>query len=255
MRRSDTACCLAPLAATILGLTGCQEPTAPSAAKPDATADQMVQIFLDFKLPDIGDVWTFRTPQLWHIATEEGNRFLQLEPQPDRPMMPGAWRPQEYALYNAHQFRSFSLACWVRIDQDTAVARRDACIIFGRQDPTHLYYAHLAGLTDETHNALLRVDGDTRKALLPPDQRPPPAITDTAWHKVDVLRDADTGLIEVHVDGQLTFRAIDKTYEWGHVGFGSVNDYASFAGLRIKGVARSASPPVTEAARQSSPRM
>ena len=163
-------------------------------------------------------------------------------------MLPGVRRPQEYALYAPYQFRSFSLSIRVRVDRAPSVLRRDAVVIFGWQDDTHFYYAHLSGLTDEWHNALVRVDGQTRVSLIPPASRPPPTLTDTAWHKVDILRDVNAGTIEVYVDAydetaRPVFRAADRTYEWGHIGIGSFDDHASFASMKIEGEARAAARP------------
>lgn len=225
----------------LLLLAGCNQPVRRPAA--ESSAPDRVSVFEDFSFDDALEHWTFRTPQLWRIAQEGDRQFLQMAIPPERPMLPGVRRPQEYAIYNQYQFRSFSLSCRVRVDQDTSVARRDAVVIFGRRDDTHFYYAHLSGFTDEWHNALIRVDGDTRVSLVLPNQRPAPTMTDKDWHKVDVLRNADTGLIEVYVDAyeegaRPVFRVTDKTYEWGSVGVGSFDDHASFARVRIEGEAR-----------------
>jgi hypothetical protein len=213
----------------------------PSGAAGDAEAPLIVTIHEDFQLPEPGEAWTFRTPELWHISTENDMRFLQMDVPPRRPILPGVRRPQEYAVYSRYQFRSFSLSCLVRIDKAVEVAARDACIIFGRQDDTHFYYAHLSGVADNVHNTLMRVDGDTRQRLL--DHHPPPAITDKEWHRVDVLRDVDAGTIRVYVDAESEdhpplFAVTDRTYEWGHIALGSFDDHASFANLVIQGEAR-----------------
>jgi hypothetical protein len=100
------------------------------------------------------------------------------------------------------------------------------------------------------HNRVMRVDGDARKRLVPDNFRPTPVFTDRQWHKVDVLRDCDTGLIQVYVDAYDPetatpyFELTDKSYEWGHLAIGSFDDHASFAGILIEGEARTpATPP------------
>jgi hypothetical protein len=211
------------------------------AAADDPEAPMIVTVHDDFALPEPSDAWTFRTPELWHIAMDNDTRFLQLLPPPQRPMLPGVRRPQEYAIYSRYQFCSFSLTCRVRIDKEVEVRARDVCIIFGRRDDTHFYYAHLASVADNVHNTLMRVDGDTRQRLL--DHHPPPAILDKEWHRVDVLRDVDAGTIRVYVDADSEdhpplFEATDRTYEWGHIALGSFDDHGSFANLVIQGEAR-----------------
>jgi len=223
----------------LLAAAGCQGP-APS---PGQLGPAIATVSEQFLLDEPGDDWVFRTPELWRIAREGDRRFLQMAVPPERPMPPGVRRPQEYAVYAPYEFRGFSLSIRVRVDRDPSVVRRDAVILFGWQDDTHFYYAHLSGATDEWHNALIRVDGQKRVSLIPPGKRPPPTITDAGWHKVDVLRNAGTGMIEVYVDAYdeaalPVFRVVDRTYEWGRIGVGSFDDHASFAQIRLEGQAR-----------------
>lgn len=238
------------LALIALGVvSGCRTPP----QSPTHVGSPIVTVFEQFMLDDPGENWAFRTPELWRVAVEGDRRFLQMAIPPERPMLPGVRRPQEFALYAPYQFRGFSLSARVRVDRDPSVEHRDACILFGWQDETHCYYAHLSGASDEWHNALVRVDGAKRVSLVPPGQRPPPTMTDTAWHKVDVLRDVNQGTIEVYVDAydqeaRPVFRVVDRTYAWGHVGLGSFDDHASFANVKIEGEARPSARPRVGAA-------
>ncbi|MEP0845093.1 MAG: hypothetical protein HRF43_20510 [Phycisphaerae bacterium] len=227
------------LTPVLIAGAGCLKPS--GLAEPSVPA--RVSVFEQFLLDEPGDDWTLRTPALWRIAREGDRRMLQMAIPPERPMTPGVRRPQEYALYNKYEFRSFSLSFAVRVDRPVSVPRRDAVVIFGRQDPTHFYYAHLSGASDQWHNAFVRVDGDSRTSLVPPGRRPPPTMTDQAWHKVDVVRDVDAGTIKVYVDAfdesaPPVFDLVDRTYEWGLIGLGSFDDHASFARIKIEGQAR-----------------
>lgn len=234
-------------------LAGCtQLPTAQPTQQPEEPLH--VQVEETFELSG-GDNWLFRTPAMWRVADEDGKRYLQMAEPPSRPMLSGVRRPQEYALYAPYEFRSFSLTCFVRADRDPAVAARDACIIFGRRDDTHFYYVHLAGVSDGAHNTVMRVDGATRQRLMPENYKPRPVMVDRAWHKVDVLRDCDRGLIQIFVDAydpataKPYFEVTDRTYDWGHLAVGSFDDHASFARILIEGEARKPSdPPTTDRA-------
>lgn len=213
--------------------------------EPDSEPEvRIVDAFIDFKLDEPGDAWAFRTPQLWRVAVEGERRFLQMAVPPERDMLPGVRRPQEYALYAPHRFRSFNLTCRARVECDPSVAGRDACIIFGRQDETHFYYVHLSNTASEFHSAIVRVDGDTRTSLIPQNRRPSPTVPGKDWHKFDIIRDVDAGTITVYVDQYEAGReepwaqVKDATYDWGHIGFGSFNDHASFANIIIQGQAR-----------------
>jgi hypothetical protein len=219
--------------------TGCESPT----KQPKSSSYEHLYVVEEFSLDQPGEAWTCRTPDLWHIRAEGDRRYLQMKPPPDRPMAPGVRRPQEYAVYNKHRFRSFNLSCRVRIDNDPSVQGRDACIIFSRRDKTHMYYVHLSNHSSGFHNTIVRVDGQTRRSLLPAAPVPAPAITDRQWHKVDVIRDADSGLIQIYVDAfepgaKPLFEVRDRTYEWGHIALGSFNDHASFDHVLIEGQAR-----------------
>jgi len=223
---------------------GCQHlTTAPDRDPPPL----MATVVEEFRLDEPGEAWTFRTPELWRIGVEGDRRFLQMAKPAQRPMLPGVRRPQEYALHTRHRFRSFNLSCRLRVDCDPSVAGRDACIIFGRRDDTHFYYVHLSNVADQFHNAIIRVDGQTRTSLLPAGTHPPLTVPGTEWHKVDVIRDADAGTIVVYVDAydrqaKPWAQIEDRTYDWGYVGLGSFNDHASFAHLLIEGEARRAGP-------------
>jgi hypothetical protein len=226
-------------------LAGCQ--ATPAAAPIERPV--VVNFQEDFQLQEPSDAWKFRTPELWRIAQEGDRRFIQMAMPPPRKTMSGVRRPQEYGIYDKYEFRSFNLSCRVRIDRDLSTPTRDAVIIFGRRDNTHMYYAHLSSIANSVHNNLVRLDGETRQVLIPKAEQPKPAIADKEWHKVDVQRDCDTGDIKVYVDAfqrddPPLFHAVDKTYDWGFIGVGSFDDHASFTHLMIEGEGRSPQAPV-----------
>jgi hypothetical protein len=231
-------------------IAGCNQPVASS---PRAEQPDLVSVQETFTLSE-GDSWVFRTPSLWKVAGEGTARFLQMAEPPARPILPGVPRPQEYAIYRPYEFRSFNLSCFVRVDCDLSRATRDACIIFGRRDDTHFYYVHLSALGDHLHNTIVRVDGDTRKRIVPEHVRPAPVMTDRKWHKLDLLRDCNSGGIQVFVDAvdpkaAPYFDVTDRTYEWGFVGLGSFDDNASFTRILIEGEGRKPlTPPEAEVA-------
>lgn len=229
-------------------LPGCQDPSTAPGQSPPA----IVRAEETFELSE-GENWLFRTPALWQVVEDGGRRFLRMAEPPPRAMLPGVRRVQEYAVFAPYEFRSFTLSCRLRVDRDPGTPFRDACILFGRQDDTHYYYAHLAGFSDSVHNTLMRVDGATRRRLLPESHLPPPVLTDHEWHKVDVLRNADTGAIQVFIDAfdpetaTPYFEITDRTYEWGFIAVGSFDDFASFDHILIEGQARKpAAPPVMD---------
>ena len=238
----------------LAAVCGCVELNPAAATRPaDADADWSIVRTADgFDLDEPSSAWTFRTPPLWRIAVDGDRRFLQMAFPPKRPLLPGVRRPQEYAVYNKFEFRSFSLTCRVRIESEPTVKGRDACIIFGRRDDTHFYYAHLSNYTDAFHNNLIRVDGADRTPLLPADPARKPAIADQNWHLVDVVRDVNAGTIKVYIDRDKSeqnaspiFEATDRTYASGFVALGSSDDHAGFGRFGIEGQARPPTIPLT----------
>ncbi|HOW69374.1 MAG TPA: hypothetical protein PKY77_02135 [Phycisphaerae bacterium] len=199
----------------------------------------------DFEFDAPSSAWRFRTPSLWRIAYEGDRRFLQMAIPPEGTRPGAGIRPWEYAVYGRYEFRSFSLSCRVRIDRELTVEGRDVCILFGRQDPGHYYYLDLSADSGDFRNTLVRVDGPSRKALLSTTAARPPTITDRAWHRVDILRDVDSGTIKVYVDAEPnsappkpTLEGQDRSYPWGTIALGSFGHHASFARLAIEGQAR-----------------
>ncbi len=217
-------------------LGGCQGAFMNTNDAPESTATTYVQE--NFLLDTLGEAWVPRTPELWSIVQDAPDRrVLTMAPPPERPMLPGVRRPQEYVTYARQSFQSFNFSCRVRVDNEPAVKGRDACILFGIRDATHFYYIHLSNESVDWHNCLVRVDGDTRTKLAQPTKAP---MTDRNWHKVDLIRNVETGAITVYVDAydasaRPWLEANDTTYTSGRIGLGSFNDHASFARILIEG--------------------
>lgn len=229
---------------------GCQDPNATAPERLREEPISLVNVRDDFEMAVPGDSWSFLNPGLWRVGVEGHRRFLQMAYPPDLPPQGGPQRPSEYAMFNAYQFRSFALTCRLRVDSAPRDEGNNACVIFGWRDDRHFYYVHLSNVYGELSNTVVRVEGGTARSLIPLIDRREPAFTDQDWHKVDVLRDANTGSIEVYVnafseDAQPLFSVTDRTYEWGHIGFGACRDHASFAGVEFEGEARrSGLPPL-----------
>lgn len=168
--------------------------------------------------PLTDDKWSFERGQI--VLTEPGTN-------PGGPR-----RPFEYAVVTAGpEFDSVRLAAEVRIDEPVDVNNRDVILVWNYQSPTRFYYAHLS--QDNTiypHNGIFVVDDADRRRI--DDQwdgtiGAPPAIDDVDWHDVRLDYDADSGEIEVYVDGagEPLMTATDTAFAGGRVGFGSFDNY------------------------------
>ncbi len=231
--------------ALALFMLACQQPTEPISQEPPPSH---IMLFEDFDLQQPGETWSFLEPDHWRVAVEDQRRFLQMAYPRQDEKSAATLQPDHYALYNAYRFRSFSLSCRLRLDQDVANETRNACVIFGYQDQEHYYYINLSNQKGRFRNTIVCVTGDLAKPLPLDQPASPPQINDNTWHKIDVLRNANTGAIEVYLDAYKKdahplLKAADSTYQWGYIGLGAIHDHASFAHLALQGEGRKALPP------------
>jgi hypothetical protein len=182
--------------------------------------------------------WAPVTPSKWEFT---GGEVVLAEAGEERP---GPRRPFEYAvLTKGPVLGSTRIEAQVRLDTPVPVSNRDVIVVFGYQDDTHFYYAHLS--SDNTiypHNGIFLVNGADRQRI---DQQwnanrshgAPPSITDEAWHGVRVDRCAETGETAVYVDGSSrpVFTARDTTLGSGRVGFGSFDNIGRLRDLTVRG--------------------
>jgi hypothetical protein len=113
---------------------------------------------------------------------------------------------------------------------------RDACVFFGYQDSGHLYYVHFGKKTDDHANQIFIVNGADRKKIS--TKTTAGTNWDDEWHHVRVVRDADSGKIEVFFDDMQSpvMVASDRTFIWGQVGFGSFDDTTMWDDVVLRGV-------------------
>jgi hypothetical protein len=132
---------------------------------------------------------------------------------------------------------SFEFSGRVRCDTDPATAVRDMCVLFHYRDPTHFYYVHFAGSSDDVHNIIGLVDGADRiKINAEPAGASAFRLTDRAWHTFKVTCDARTGEIRAFLDDMTApiLTARDRTLGHGLVGVGSFDDTGAFDDLELR---------------------
>ncbi|ADB18264.1 hypothetical protein Psta_3603 [Pirellula staleyi DSM 6068] len=113
---------------------------------------------------------------------------------------------------------------------------RDACLVFGYQDPAHFYYVHLGKQADDHANQIFIVNDAPRTKISLTSTKGTP-WTD-AWHELKVVRRVADGTIEVYFDDMKTpvMTAKDEHFVWGQVGLGTFDDTADFDNLVVRGV-------------------
>lgn len=166
----------------------------------------------------------------WKTGEVEGRKCLILDkPSEQRPPVR---RPSEYALVKSDQpIGEFTIEAATL--EPESVKNRDVCLIFGYQDDTHFYYAHISSNSDNKfHNIIMRVDGDSRTRINL-EKDPEPRLSN-GWKNIKIQH-LDNGSIRVFVDDLTTplMTALDKTYPIGQIGFGAFDDRAAFATLTV----------------------
>ena len=180
------------------------------------------------------DGWVPNDPAHWRVADDSGSRVYELT----APGTPGPVRaPTSFSVLAGHDVASFEFSGRVRCDTDPATPVRDMCVLFHYQDPTHFYYVHFAGSSDDVHNIIGLVDGADRvKINAEPAGASVFRLTDRAWHAFKVTCDARTGEIRAYLDDMTApiLTARDRTLGHGLVGVGSFDDTGAFDDLELR---------------------
>ncbi len=145
-------------------------------------------------------------------------------------------RPTTYGLVPG-TWQNFEISVEAKSLRSNEVVGRDICILFGYQDDTHFYYAHISNdANGKTHNIIMRVDGDSRTTIHQP-QKPEPRLIGE-WHTIHVTYASD-GTIKVFVDDmkQPLMTATDSKYASGRIAVGTFDDTAEFRKVTVKPLA------------------
>ena len=182
------------------------------------------------------DGWEPNDPARWSVVPSGRNLVYALT----APGEQGTVRaPTSWALWAGIEVGSFEFTGRLQCAADPANPRRDMCVLFGFQDPTHFAYVHFSASSDDAHNIIALVDGKDRARISVEAPGISAArLTGKDWHTFKVTFDAKTGEIAAYLDDMqkpiLTAR--DKTFVRGRVGLGSFDDTGGFDDLTLRGV-------------------
>jgi hypothetical protein len=180
----------------------------------------------DFTSANLSD-WSMPYPSDWEVLAENGLHYLHMK----RSRPPGIpRRPLQFARPKNIQAGSFDLEANVRREGGSMI------VVFNYVDTLHFYYVHLSvnpGRQIAVHNGIFIVNGGPRRRIAGIDA--PAALPDRAWHKVRIVRDAQTGSIRVFLDHHMKplFTTTDRTFTCGGIGFGSFDERGDFAKIRL----------------------
>ena len=169
----------------------------------------------------------FSDPAAWELR----DGALELVRQSD--YKPPHRSPLNIALLADRQYGSFTLEADV-LSTTREYDHRSMCLFLNFQDPSHYYYIHISTRSDDHAHNIFIVNDAPRKKISTSTTSGHDWGTNQ-WHKVKVVRDVDSGLIELHIDGRKIMEARDKTFTAGHIGFGSFDDEGRIDNIRITG--------------------
>lgn len=181
----------------------------------------------DFSPSELSE-WRFPHVEDWASKINNGHYYMHML----RPRNPGVpRRPLQFALLKDVNVGSFNLKVKVRR------AGRSMIIVFNYVDTLHFYYAHLSrdtGRIQPVHNGIFIVDGGPRRRIAGLDAQP--ALPNTRWHTIRIVRDVETGLIQVYSDVQKEplFSVVDHHFTCGQIGLGSFDEKGDFMNFRLR---------------------
>ncbi|MDG2012703.1 MAG: hypothetical protein P8J33_04310, partial [Pirellulaceae bacterium] len=172
--------------------------------------------------------WQMTDPQAWEIKDAKLSLF-----QKKSHYQPEVRSPRHIAWLKDMPLKDFQLDVEI-LSTEKDYNHRDACLFFGFQSPTQFYYVHLGKKADPHANQIFIVDNAARKKI---------SLTTTAgtpwddqWHHVRLIRNLESGSIEVYFDDMQkpVMTAKDKSFAQGWIGLGSFDDTADFRNLTIQ---------------------
>ncbi len=183
--------------------------------------------------------WNPLSPSLWKVTQEGTNRVYELIAESEAPQtgnteyVPPHRSPFYISILDDVIVGSFVLQVEAKYT-GAIYYHQDLSFFFGWQDPAHFYYAHLCATAGDNANTILIVNEADRKGIAQKQSESTDWI-EGQYHTVQIVRDVESGVIEVYFDDLTTpvITAEDRTFLTGKIGLGSFDDAGRFDNLRI----------------------
>lgn len=178
------------------------------------------------------DRWAPTDEKAWRVEDDKGNKAYSLFGKSK--YEPPVRSPKNISWVKDLKVTDFVIEARVR-QTGREYGHRDFCVFFGKQDATHFYYVHMATKSDEHANSIFLVNGAPRVSIA--KERTGGTAWDNEYHTVRVVRNTETGLIQVFRDDMTKpiMTAEDKTFTEGEIGFGSFDDTGMVDDVRVWG--------------------
>jgi hypothetical protein len=180
------------------------------------------------------EAWQPFDAKQWKVKEDgKGHVYSQFEKQ--SAYKPPHRSPTNIALLKDVIVGDFVLTAKVKSTHPD-YGHRDACLVFGFQDPANYYYVHLGAKTDDHANQIFIVD-DAPRTKISTKTTEGTKWTDD-WHNIQIVRKVADGTIEIYYDDMKVpcMTASDKTFAWGQIGIGTFDDTADYDDIVLRGV-------------------
>jgi hypothetical protein len=178
--------------------------------------------------------WDFTDASAWRVSALDDGKNKVLEQHRASKYEPKVRSPFNIALVKDVDVSDFVMN--VRVRSTTRdYGHRDLCFFFSYQDPSHFYYVHLGKEADEHANSIFIVNDKPRETIA--ESRTSGTPWTDGWHRVRLVRNVSTGLIQVFFDDmeRPVMTAHDRTFGHGRIGVGSFDDTGMFDDLDVRG--------------------
>jgi hypothetical protein len=218
---------------TCLILTGTVLSAARAEEKPPAELNGLPLLFHDDFSGKDAQHWAPGDPKAWKITEQDGNRVYSqfAASKVQTPVR----SPFNRSLLKDIVVSSFILDVKLQ-STGRDYGHRDMCLFYGFQDPAHMYYTHFGQKTDDHANQTFIVNNAPRTKISTQTTSGTP--WNDEWHHARIVRDVDSGRIEVYFDDMQTpaMVSVDKTFTRGQIGLGSFDDTGNFDDVRLYGI-------------------
>jgi hypothetical protein len=191
-----------------------------------------VEVKIPLTDPKIGGALVFSDPAVWAFGADENKKgYIQLEY--DRKKYKSTYAPKHRSPVHIALVKMYPMTDFVMdvelMSTTEEYGHQDLCLFFGFESPEKYYYVHLGRKADMNAHNVFIVNGADRKNIAKETTAGVDWKKDT-WHTARIVRQATTGTIEVYFDDMKKpiMKASDKTFQKGHVGFGSFDDTGRF---------------------------
>ena len=205
-----------------------------AAMPPVATAeDPELPLVLEEDFEKGAGRWKPTDTSMWRIEkSDQGAVYSQFKKE-------GSYEPPHRSPFNIALVKDVLVGDMVLTAKVRSTTpdypHRDACLVFGYQDPAHFYYVHFGKEADDHANQVFIVN-DAPRTKISLTSTPGTNWTDQ-WHQVKVVRTVGDGKIAVYFDDmeKPVMTARDERFRWGGIGLGSFDDTTQWDEVRLYG--------------------